>query len=228
MEIGDIVLVPKTQEGKIYAGIINGDYFYQEEVKKECNYSHRRKVKWLKIINMADISQELRSSMGAAMTVFSISNHAQKIESLLDEGLEKEQIEDLENFGLESHLEDFIVENWNNLDLSKKYSIIKEGKEITGQQYVTPVGRIDILAKGKKDKEWLVIELKKGKSSDQVVGQILRYIAWIRENEAKPNEKVKGLIITKEQDEKLKYSLKATDNIELMNYSVNFKLNKAE
>ena len=71
-----------------------------------------------------------------------------------------------------------------------------------------------------------VIELKKGKSSDQVVGQILRYIAWIKENEAKPDEKVKGLIITKEQDDKLKYSLMATENIELMNYSVSFKLQK--
>jgi len=69
---------------------------------------------------------------------------------------------------------------------------------------------------------------KKSKSSDQVVDQILRYTAWIKENEAGPEDKVKGLIITQDQDKKLKYSLKATDNIELMAYSVSFKLNKVE
>ncbi len=51
-------------------------------------------------------------------------------------------------------------------------------------------------------------------------------MAWIKENEAAPEEEVKGLIIAQEQDEKLKYSLKATKNIEFMTYSVSFKLNK--
>jgi RecB family endonuclease NucS len=64
-----------------------------------------------------------------------------------------------------------------------------------------------------------VIELKKDLSSDKVVGQTLRYIAWIKENEAGPDESVRGLIITKDQDEKLKYALKATQNMELMTYS---------
>ncbi len=224
MEIGDVVLVPKTQEGKIYAGIIDGDYFYQQETNGECNYCHRRKVKWSRIINMEDISQELRKSMGTMMTIFSLGNHAQEIELLLNEDIARNDIEDLENFGLESHLEDFIVENWDKLDLHKKYSILKENGEIIGQQYITPVGRIDILAKSHDNKEWLIIELKKGKSSDQVVGQILRYIAWVKENEAESEDKVKGLIITQGLDDKLKYSLKATENIGLMTYSVNFKL----
>jgi len=228
MEIGDIVLIPKTQENKIYIGTIDGDYFYEEKNNSECGYHHRRKVKWLKVISMESISPELRKSMGAMITIFSISNYTQEIESLLGETLEKQGIEDIENFGLESHLEDFIVANWEKLILGKKYLILKEGKELIGQQYITPIGRIDILAKNKNGKEWLVIELKKGKSSDQVVGQILRYIAWIKENEAKQEDKVRGLIITQDQNEKLKYSIKATENIELMNYSVSFKLQKAK
>jgi len=227
IEVGDVVLVPKTQEGKIYVGIIDSEYLYQEEVSNEFNYKHRRKVKWVKIVDISEISQNLRNSLGAMMTVFSISSHAQEIESLLAEnGIRKDDIENLEDFGLESHLEDFVIKNWDKLSLNKEYSILHEDNEIIGQQYVTPIGRVDILAKSKNQKEWLVIELKKGKSSDHVVGQILRYIAWIRENEAAPNEKVKGLIIAREQDEKLKYSLKATENVEFMTYSVNFKLNK--
>lgn len=229
MEIGDIVLVPKTQDEKIYIGSIEGDYDYLKELPDEFGYRHRRKVKWIKTVGIQDISQDFRNSIGAMMTIFSINKYADEIESLLSKSLGIDNsIENLEAFGLESQLEDFIVENWNKLPLSKDYEIIKEDGETVGQQYITPVGRIDILAKSKNGKQWLVIELKKGKSSDQVIGQTLRYIAWIKENEANANESVKGLIITKDQDEKLRYSLKAAPDIESMTYSVNFQLNKPE
>lgn len=225
MQVGDLVLVPKTKEGKMYLGTIESDYFYQTEVSNECLYHHYRTVKWVSVLNLKDISQELRSSIGALMTVFSVNKYADEIESLV---VGKESTENLENFGLESQLEDFIVENWEKLELNSQYKILSEDGVVTGQQYVTPVGRIDILARSKDKKEWLVIELKKDLSSDKVVGQTLRYIAWIQENEAGVNETVRGLIITKDQDEKLKYALKATSNIDSMTYSVSFRLSKAE
>ncbi len=137
-----------------------------------------------------------------------------------------EEIESYEDFGLESHLEDFLVENWEKLEFGKNYSIIEEDGDVVGQQYTTPIGRIDILAKSKDNKEWLVIELKKGRIGDQVVGQLLRYIGWIKKNKAGDGEKVKGLIIVGEKDDKLTYSVSAVDSIDLMTYSVSFKLNK--
>jgi restriction system protein len=227
MEIGDIVLVPKTKEGKIFIGSIEGSYCYQKELRDEFKYHHRREVKWIKSVSIQDLSENLRKSIGAMMTIFSANKYTDEIESLLSKNtVISNDIESLESFGLESQLEEFIVENWNRLSLGKNYEIVKEDGEIIGQQYVTPVGRIDILAKNKNGKEWLVIELKKGKSSDHIIGQTLRYIAWIKENEAGADENVKGLIITKDQDEKLKYSLKATSDIESMTYSVDFQLNK--
>ena len=138
----------------------------------------------------------------------------------------REELESYEDFGLESHLEDFLVENWEKLELGKKYSILEENGDIVGQQYFTPIGKIDILAKSKDGSEWLIVELKKGKSNDQVVGQTLRYIGWIKKNKAKGNEKVKGLIIVREKDDKLRYALQSVNNIDLMTYSVNFKLQK--
>ncbi len=227
MEIGDIVLVPKTKEGKLLIGSIEGSYCYQKELRDEFKYHHRREVKWIKSVSIQDLSENLRKSIGAMMTIFSANKYTDEIESLLSKNaVISNDIESLESFGLESQLEEFIVENWDRLSLGKNYDIVREDGEIIGQQYVTPVGRIDILAKNKNGKEWLVIELKKGKSSDHVIGQTLRYIAWIKENEAGTDEKVKGLIITKDQDEKLKYSLKATSDIESMTYSVDFQLNK--
>lgn len=132
----------------------------------------------------------------------------------------------LEDFGLESHLEDFLVENWDKLDLGKRYQIFEEDGDIVGQQYQTPIGRIDILAKSKDNKEWLVIELKKGKTSDQVVGQILRYLGWLKKERAKAGEEIKGLIILGEEDEKIHYAISSLPNISVMTYSVSFKLDK--
>ena len=52
---------------------------------------------------------------------------------------------------------------------------------MVGQQYPTDTGYIDILAVSKDNKELLVIELKKGRASDVVVGQIQRYMGYILE-----------------------------------------------
>lgn len=228
IKVGDIVLMPQTKEGKVFAGTIESDYFYDESVKDKCPYFHRRSVKWVKIIDWSDVSQKLKYTLGSIMTLFSVNHYEQEIDSLLSDKLQFEDgtIENYEDFGLESHLKEFIIENWEKMELGKRYSILNEEKILIGQQYVTPVGRIDILAKNKNGKGWLVIELKKGKNSDQVVGQILRYMTWVKENEASDGEVVRGLIITREHDEKLKYSVRATTDVDLMTYSVNFNLKK--
>jgi len=56
-----------------------------------------------------------------------------------------------------------------------------------------------------------------------VVGQILRYIAWVRENMAK-GKPVMGAIVVFGVDDKLKYALKELRDIKLYTYQVNFGL----
>jgi len=150
--------------------------------------------------------------------------------ALAEEGIEAEQIKEAAEaeFGLESHLEDFIIGNWDNLELGKKYALLDNDGDMIAKQYPTDVGPIDILARSKDNKEWLVIELKKGRSGDQVVGQIQRYMDWVLRNRVKQGdgESVKGLIILKNTDRKLEYALEVTRDIELMTYTVNFSLNK--
>jgi restriction system protein len=71
----------------------------------------------------------------------------------------------------------------------------------------------------------LVIELKKGRESDKVVGQILRYMGWVRDNLCREGEDVKGLIIYKDVDERLAYALgMVQDIVQVKRYSVNFQL----
>jgi hypothetical protein len=97
-------------------------------------------------------------------------------EELLKEEVKEHGVEDVYNFGMEKHLEDFLIANWNKTEIGKSYNLIYEEGDLVSQQYPTDVGPIDILAKHKHDNSYLVIELKKGRSSDSVVGQILRYI----------------------------------------------------
>ena len=110
---------------------------------------------------------------------------AKSFEEEVEEDAEEHGITDIVNFGMEKHLEDFIIENWDKTVFGKKYTLIEEEGDIVSQQYQTATGLIDILAKSKDDSGYLVIELKKGRPSDAVVGQILRYMSWVKESMAK-------------------------------------------
>ena len=127
---------------------------------------------------------------------------------------------------LEKYLEDFIVDNWGKIDFGEKLTLYKDKNENIGKQYYTEdAGYIDILATD-KNSDFVVIELKKGKKNDEVVGQTLRYIGWVRRNLAKDNQKVRGIIIVRERDKKLEYALQEVGpKIKVLVYSVSFKLN---
>jgi hypothetical protein len=125
-------------------------------------------------------------------------------------------------FYMEQQLEDFIIENWENTELGEKYDLIYEEGALKSQQYVTDIGRIDILAKDKVNGNYVVIELKKNQTSDDTVGQILRYMGWV--SEKKGDKAVKGIIVAGKYDEKLYYAQQMMKDIEVFLYEVNFSL----
>ncbi len=93
-----------------------------------------------------------------------------------------------------------------------------------GQQYRTSIGPIDILGINKSKSDFLIMELKRDRASDHVVGQTLRYMGWVKEHLCKPSQTVSGCIIAHAHDEKLKYALKEVPNIRFMKYEVDFRL----
>ena len=96
---------------------------------------------------------------------------------------------------------------------------------ILWRQYRTEeIGQIDILARDKKTKCFVVIELKKNQTSDDTIGQLTRYMGWIMDKKGDKN--VKGIIIAGEYDKKLQYALKAVPNIQVFIYTVDFKLSE--
>ena len=129
-------------------------------------------------------------------------------------------------FYMEKHLEEFIITNWNEIDLGSRYDLIYDEGELVSQQFRTDIGFIDILAKDKKDGSYVVIELKKNQTSDDTIGQIARYMGWIRDH--KKDENVKGIIIASEFTKKLKYAIKYVKNIDVLSYEINFSLNEVK
>ena len=55
---------------------------------------------------------------------------------------------------------------------------------------------------------------KKGKASDNVVGQIQRYMGFVKDMLAEDDQKVKGIIIALEDDVKIRRALSVAQNIE--------------
>lgn len=129
-------------------------------------------------------------------------------------------------FVLEKYLEDFIVGNFDMI-FKGRLRIYEDAEGNDGQQYSTEIGPIDILAVEPESDSFSVIELKKGRPSDQVVGQILRYMGWVKKNLCKEGQAVKGLVICRDPDPKLSYALEMTNNIDVRYYSVSFKLREA-
>jgi len=228
IQISDIVLCPDGK-GSYFVGEVVSDYIFQ----KGGVLPHRRNVRWFsKSIERLKMSESLQNSTGSIGTVSNVSRYAEEIETLIAGDrppsivATDETIEDPTIFALEKHLEDFLVQNWRHTDLGKKYNIYEEDGELVGQQYPSDTGPIDILAISKDKKELLVVELKKGRVSDVVVGQIQSYMGYVKEELAEKGQVVRGVIIAHEDDLRLKRALSVTQNIDFYTYKVSFKLVK--
>jgi hypothetical protein len=108
----------------------------------------------------------------------------------------------------EKAVEDYLE---NHLDvvgskIGAKLKLVKDGR-----QYSTTVGPIDLLAIDTKTNDYVVIELKKGRSADKVYGQCSRYMGWVRKNLAGKGVKVHGVIVARQIDDKLKAARDAHD-----------------
>ena len=127
-------------------------------------------------------------------------------------------------FGLERHLHEFLRDNWRHPSLFPDWILYVEDGEEVGYEYRCEIGRIDLLAQHTTKPEWLVVELKKNQTSDETVGQVLRYMGWVREKLAKPGDSVRGLIIAHKADASIRYAISSVDSVDLKLYEVEFKL----
>ena len=146
------------------------------------------------------------------------------LKEILGIPVQKDLGEENEYQVMERTLQDFLKKNFSKIFPSLE---IYQDEESDGFEYPTSFGRIDILTKEKNTGNFIVIELKGGKASSDVVGQILSYMAWVEENLA-DNSKVKGIIICQDVDEKLKFALKKTKDIEVYTFKMSFTVEEFE
>jgi len=225
---GDIIVCPNGKRVFLF-GEVTSDYSYHpDEI-----LPHRRSVKWYSAsMPRGEVSTEMNESTFYSGTIANISKHATEIEAIIVGNgvpaviLSKDPtIEDPSEFAFEEHLEDFLVKNWPSTEIGKNYDIYAEDGEF-GRQYKCDTGFIDILAISKDKKELLVVELKKGRASDSVVGQIQRYMGFIKAERTEPGQIVKGIIIASEDDNRIKRALSVTNNIDFYQYKISFKLTR--
>lgn len=143
--------------------------------------------------------------------------------SLVEQLATAKDIESPTEFALETHLEEFIYNNWAHINWGSTLELYKV-EEQDGRQFPAGTWSIDFLALDRDTRDFVVIELKKGKTSDSTVGQLLRYISWVRANIAEAKQNVRGMIIARDVDEALRYAIKDIDYVEVRTYKVDFHL----
>ena len=130
-------------------------------------------------------------------------------------------------FVLESELEGFLLGNWAHINWARPLQVWQSEGGISGHQFSTAVGKLDFLCVDPQSNALVVVELKRGLPSDKVVGQIARYMGWVRTHLAKPGQPVEGLIVAHDSGDPLRYAVSAIPGVRLMTYAVKFELSDA-
>ena len=178
-----------------------------------------------RIDGLKDLYSNYNAEEGDQITIELDENHKNvikvffdKYENVVEQEISEDNRKSIEPF--ENEIRDFIA---NNL------SYIKQGLTLVGTEYpVNDKCRIDILCQ-KTNGDFVVIELKKNSANDKAVGQISRYMGWVKENLA-PTKNVTGIILTgrpKEGDKgdrNLQYAVSTPPAIELRYYDLTLKI----
>lgn|SRR3989338_7085171 len=221
IEKGDIIIARHGRKKIAAIGTVTQTAFYDEDKGKYGENVWLQNfigVKW----HDSPRDKEFDRIVFGMNTLYEIPEDKYK-EITEDRPVDGGEVKELE-FVLEKYLEEFIVSNFDKIFKDKLILYKDPDTGDVAQQYQTEVGKIDILAKERSSNSFVVIELKKGEESDKVVAQTLRYMGWVKENLCEDDQEVKGMIICKEADDKLKFALKMVNNVGLKHYSISFEL----
>ena len=122
-------------------------------------------------------------------------------------------------FAFERDLRNYLAKNLQSLETGLRL-YTEEG--FTGLEF--PVGGrfIDILAVDAQD-GFVVIELKVSRGYDRVLGQLMRYMAWVQKHLA-DGACVRGAIVASEITEDLKLAASLLPGVKLIEYEIAFSL----
>jgi hypothetical protein len=133
-----------------------------------------------------------------------------------------EIIKDNISFTYEQDLQNSLISQAE--DLFPGYQIYGTNGE--GIEYTINGKRIDLLMENLKENKLLAIELKAGKADFKVFGQISMYLQLLEETFNGKN--ISGVIIASEIDETLKITSRRDEQLNLMTYRMELKLNEIQ
>lgn len=125
-------------------------------------------------------------------------------------------------FLLERDLQLYLAKNLDRIEPGLR---LFEGEEVNGLEFEAGGRRIDILAIDETG-AFVVLELKVSKGYDRVVGQLLRYVNWVRQNLAEPGQRVRGIIICRTMSEDLRLACASIKDVELFEYHLSVHVSK--
>jgi hypothetical protein len=113
----------------------------------------------------------------------------------------------------------------SNRRRGKKLKLYVDPTGRDGIEFPTSTGPIDILAIDESG-GFFVFELKRARSPDRAIGQVARYMGWVRQTIGR-DKLVQGIIVAKEISEALRYAVSVVPNVSLFEYQVEFRLRRA-
>lgn len=142
-----------------------------------------------------------------------------------DESESKESSEET-SFGLEYQLRDFLAQNLAAIPVhGRRLRVYVDPTGRDGIEFPTAVGPIDLLAIDEAG-DFYVFELKRGRTPDHTVGQLMRYMGWITQTIGK-DKRVNGLVVAKQISDTLRFAVCVVPNVSLFEYEVSFQLHAA-
>jgi len=116
-------------------------------------------------------------------------------------------------FVREADLESFLVRNWDRLDFGTPLEFVAQ------QVPCGELGIIDVLARDRVTRDYVVVELKKGQADDVVFGQLSRYLGGIERDCATiEGIGVRGIIVARTISSRLRAAASVNPKVGLRQY----------
>lgn len=138
---------------------------------------------------------------------------------------DREEEEEGPYFSLEYQLRDFLAANLETVQINGNRLKLYNDDKGSGVEYPTSVGPVDILATA-NDGAFYVFELKRANGADRAIGQLARYMGWVKQNLGLSKD-VHGVIVARNISEQLRFARTVVPNIHLFEYQISFTLRQS-
>lgn len=193
------------------------DRFNSSTAKSEIWVDFKTRRDWFYYFGRRDFPTSVEFAIDYYTDISDIENASELLRKARKRGLRIPSLAHAETYRSvmvnEKVIEEYLEDNITDLE---------PGLKVVGRQYSTLTGPIDLLAKDKEGNH-VIIELKKNRASDRVVGQVSRYVTDIRRT---MNPNVRVIIVGRHIDNSLKLareSLRFPCSLYTFDFKVSFK-----